>query len=116
MKKTDMLRLLETEGFIEAKFKMGFKIYPVVINVRKNGDEHYLNGLPFIPYVKREFEYQERYMSIVKNNQGVITGLEFWDESPAGYVKLFYPFGKIKFICHYPPQYYKPQTIIGNHE
>jgi hypothetical protein len=114
MKKVDMIRLLNTDGIIEAKFKQGFTIFNVIIEVVNHEHIQYISAFELLPYNGYALNKSRTHLSIVKNIRNQITGLELWKESPAGYLRLFYPFGKVKFICHYPKRYYNPQTIYRN--
>ena len=109
-----MLRLLNIPGIIEAKFKKGFMTYNVVIDVNPSKDgTTCLISVPLLPNYRHYLEDQRKHISVVENIKGQITGFKFWDFCAVGYMELFIPFGKVKFVCHYPSQYYKPQTIIG---
>ena len=110
-----MLRLLNTPGIIEAKFKYGFQTYNVGIEVLKDlHKEPTLISFPMLCTYYFHINYYKKSISIVKNSVGQITGFEFWERCAIGYMKLFIPFGKVKFICHYPKKYYNPQTLKTN--
>lgn len=116
MNKSDMLRLLNTPGTIEAKFKQGFETFDVAIKVVEStkGRVAYLELIPLLPIRKFYLDYYRQHISVIKNSAGQYTGFEIWQLSAAGYMKLFYPFGKVKFICHYPEKFYNPQPLNTN--